>query len=358
MAAVELSEIEKAYLGSRAVDGLSLSIRPGEFVTLLGPSGCGKTTTLRMIAGLIAPDRGRIAIGGHDVTREPTHRRNIGMVFQSHALFPHMTVAENAGFGLRMRGVSRAARAEKVTAALDMVQLKSRADHFPSQLSGGQQQRVALARALIFDPDVLLLDEPFGALDRQLRELMQDELRELTRRLGTTAVFVTHDQEEALKMSDRVGVMSAGRLDQLAPPDEIFERPATRFVAEFMGFGNIFDAAVTGAHTLALGAIALACDDAVPRSGAATIAIRAERIALSPDLAGGTNRATGTIIRASYQGVFVGYRLRLDGAGEPGLEVRESLQTGGGRPRFQIGERAAASWPREAVRVLGSTPQG
>jgi spermidine/putrescine ABC transporter ATP-binding subunit len=354
MAAVEVIQIEKAFQGSRAVDGVSLSIGTGEFVTLLGPSGCGKTTTLRMIAGLTTPDRGRIAIGGNEVTQAPAYRRNIGMVFQSHALFPHMTVAENVGFGLRMRGMNRAARRPKVAAALEMVQLGSRMDHFPSQLSGGQQQRIALARALVFDPDVLLLDEPFGALDRRLRELMQDELRELTRRLGTTAIFVTHDQEEALKMSDRVGVMSGGRLDQLASPAEIFERPITRFVAEFMGFGNIFDTTVTGPRGLALDGFALECGETLPQPGSATIAIRAERITLSQDAPIGPNRATGTVVRASYQGVLVNYRIRLDGPAEVLLEVRETSQSAGGRPRFPIGQRVTASWPREAVRVLSS----
>jgi len=201
---------------------------------------------------------------------------------------------------------------------------------------------------------VLLLDEPFGALDRQLRELMQDELRELTRRLGTTAIFVTHDQEEALKISDRVGVMSGGRLDQIALPAEIFERPATRFVAEFMGFGNIFVAAVTAERTLALGGLALECDDELPQTGSATIAIRAERIALSRDASSGPNRGTGAITRSSYQGAFVSYRVELEGAAELALEVRETLQASAGRPRLNIGERVAVSWPRAAVRVLGS----
>ncbi|MFZ9636190.1 MAG: ABC transporter ATP-binding protein, partial [Alphaproteobacteria bacterium] len=208
MATVELRDLAKRFGAAAAVDRVSLHVPSGAFVTLLGPSGCGKTTTLRAIAGLVEPDSGTILLGGEDVTRAPIHRRDIGMVFQSHALFPHMTVAANVGFGLRMRGVAAADRDARVHEALALVRLEAFGDRFPAQLSGGQQQRVALARALVIRPRVLLLDEPFGALDRKLREAMQQELRELVRRLGATAIFVTHDQEEAMILSDVVAVMN------------------------------------------------------------------------------------------------------------------------------------------------------
>jgi len=351
MAKVDVIDLGKSYGSARAVDGVSLAIGTGEFVTLLGPSGCGKTTTLRMIAGLIIPDTGRIAIGGADVTAIPTHRRNIGMVFQSHALFPHMTVAENVGFGLRMRGGDRSERDRRVLQALEMVRLETRANSMPSQLSGGQQQRVALARALAFSPDVLLLDEPFGALDRKLRELMQDELRDLTRRLGMTSVFVTHDQEEALKMSDRVGVMNAGRLEQIGSPDDVFERPRTRFVADFMGFGNIIEAVATGPTTALADGLLLHSETSLP-TGNITVAIRAERIDLSADGQPGPNTAAGTIAGAAYQGSLASYRVRLDGERGTTLDIRETTRTASGRPRFEVGARVWATWQPGAVRIL------
>ena len=351
MARVDVIDLGKSYGSARAVDGVSLAIGAGEFVTLLGPSGCGKTTTLRMIAGLIVPDSGRIAIGGVDVTAIPTHRRNIGMVFQSHALFPHMTVAENVGFGLRMRGGDRSERDRRVLRALEMVRLETRASSMPSQLSGGQQQRVALARALAFSPDVLLLDEPFGALDRKLRELMQDELRDLTRRLGMTSVFVTHDQEEALKMSDRVAVMNAGRLEQIGAPDEVFERPRTRFVADFMGFGNIIEAIGTGPTTAVADGVSLHAETTLP-AGKITVAIRAERIDLSANGQPGPNSAAGTIAGTAYQGSLATYRVHLDGERGATLDIRETNRTASGRPRFDVGARVWATWQPGAVRVL------
>ncbi|MBC9178323.1 ATP-binding cassette domain-containing protein, partial [Roseomonas ludipueritiae] len=218
-----------------AVDQVSLGLPRGALLALLGPSGCGKTTTLRMIAGLETPDAGRIMVGGRDVTALPPHKRHMGVVFQSYALFPHMTAAGNVAFGLEMQGMPRAERARRAEAALELVGLSALATRKPRQLSGGQQQRVALARALAIEPDLLLLDEPLSALDAKLREGVRDEIRALQQRLGTTTVFVTHDQVEALAMADLVAVMNAGRVEQLAAPEEIFERPATRFVATFVG---------------------------------------------------------------------------------------------------------------------------
>ena len=222
---------------------MTLDIAAGEFFSLLGPSGCGKTTSLRMIAGFELPDSGRVHVGGKDITDLPVHRRDMGMVFQSYALFPHRTVAENVAFGLRMREVPRPEIERRVKAALAQVELTGLEERKPGQLSGGQQQRVALARALVVEPPVLLCDEPLGALDRKLRQQMQFELKELQKRLGVTLVFVTHDQEEALAMSDRIAVMNRGRVEQVGAPTEIYERPRTRFVADFIGEINILEEA-------------------------------------------------------------------------------------------------------------------
>src|SRR5258707_11001532 len=241
-AAIKLQEVTKTFDGKVvAVDQVTLDIAAGEFFSLLGPSGCGKTTSLRMIAGFEMPDMGRVHVGGQDITDVPVHRRDMGMVFQSYALFPHRTVAENVAFGLRMRDVPRPEIAERVAAALAQVALTGLEERKPGQLSGGQQQRVALARALVIEPRVLLCDEPLGALDRKLRQQMQFELKELQRRLGVTLVFVTHDQEEALAMSDRIPAMNHGRGEQVGAPTEIYERPRTRFVADFIGEINLLD---------------------------------------------------------------------------------------------------------------------
>ena len=241
-AAIKLDQVTKTFDGRvMAVDAVTLDIAAGEFFSLLGPSGCGKTTSLRMIAGFEHPDSGRVHVGGRDITDLPVHRRDMGMVFQSYALFPHRTVAENVAFGLRMREVPKPEIERRVAAALAQVALTGFETRKPGQLSGGQQQRVALARALVVEPPVLLCDEPLGALDRKLRQQMQFELKELQKRLGVTLVFVTHDQEEALAMSDRIAVMNGGRVEQVGTPTEIYERPRTRFVADFIGEINILD---------------------------------------------------------------------------------------------------------------------
>ena len=232
-----------------AVDGVTLDIAAGEFFSLLGPSGCGKTTSLRMIAGFELPDSGRVHVAGRDITDLPVHKRDMGMVFQSYALFPHRTVAENVAFGLRMREVPKPDIERRVKAALAQVALTGLEERKPGQLSGGQQQRVALARALVVEPPVLLCDEPLGALDRKLRQQMQFELKELQKRLGVTLVFVTHDQEEALAMSDRIAVMNHGKVEQVGAPTEIYERPRTRFVADFIGEINILEEAAAPARS-------------------------------------------------------------------------------------------------------------
>jgi len=244
--ALNCSNISKSYGRLKVLNNVSLSINKGELVTLLGPSGCGKTTLLRSIAGLADIDEGSIVLEGRDVTRTPIHKRHIAMVFQSHALFPHMSVADNVAFGLKMQGVARAEREERVKKALSLVRLDAYVSRMPHELSGGQQQRVAIARAIVTNPTALLLDEPFGALDRKLREALQVELRRVTKELGITAIFVTHDQEEAVVLSDRVAVMEGGVIQQIAPANEVYENPANEFVASFMGFQNILDATIEG----------------------------------------------------------------------------------------------------------------
>jgi ABC-type Fe3+/spermidine/putrescine transport system ATPase subunit len=293
-----------------AVDGVTLDIAAGEFFSLLGPSGCGKTTSLRMIAGFELPDSGRVHVAGRDITDLPVHKRDMGMVFQSYALFPHRTVAENVAFGLRMREVPKPDIERRVKSALAQVALTGLEERKPGQLSGGQQQRVALARALVVEPPVLLCDEPLGALDRKLRQQMQFELKELQKRLGVTLVFVTHDQEEALAMSDRIAVMNRGKVEQVGAPTEIYERPRTRFVADFIGEINILEEA-----------------------GLAR-ALRPEKIRLVP---ASDARVAGTVETANFLGGSTLYRIRA--ADGRALLVRET----------HAGERA----PRGAGDAIG-----
>lgn len=241
-----IGDVTKRFGALTVLDNCSLDVSEGEIVTLLGPSGCGKTTLLRCIAGFWSADMGAIWIDGRDVNTVPVNRRPVGVVFQSYALFPHLTVAGNVGYGLRMRGLARAEIRRRVAAALKTVSLTGLEERFPAQLSGGQQQRVAIARVLILEPRVLLLDEPFNALDAKLRGAMQVDLRQLIKRLGMTAIFVTHDQEEALTMSDRIAIMRGGRIEQVAPPEEIFDRPATAYVADFIGSSNFWQASAGG----------------------------------------------------------------------------------------------------------------
>ena len=243
---LRVEDIHKQFDTVEALSGVSLDVARGEFLTLLGPSGCGKTTTLRIIAGLEQPDMGRVLLDGKDVTAWPPERRNVNTVFQNYALFPHMDVFSNIAYGLKLKRTPRDEIARRVDEMLELVQLPGYGKRMPSQLSGGQRQRVAIARAIVNDPAILLLDEPLGALDLQLRRQMQIELKRLQQHLGITFIYITHDQEEALNMSDRIGIMNAGKIEQIGSPDDIYERPATRFAAEFIGQTNLIEATVCG----------------------------------------------------------------------------------------------------------------
>ena len=305
---VSLIGLEKRFGATIVVAGIDLEIAAGEFYSLLGPSGCGKTTTLRMVAGFEQPDAGAIRLGGADITRLPPERRDMGMVFQSYALFPHRTVAENVAFGLRMRGVAKAEITARVRAALDMVRLTAMEDRRPAQLSGGQQQRVALARAIVINPAVLLCDEPLGALDKKLRKQMQFELKSLHRRLGLSLIYVTHDQEEALTMSDRIGVMRAGQIVQSGSPGDIYDRPADRFVADFIGDTNILDGTAAGTVLTLHGGWRAPLP--VAAEGPASIALRPERVRLVPAGAGLVDAA---VDEANFLGDAVLLKLALPG---------------------------------------------
>ena len=290
-----LDGLTALYGPTRAVDGLTLEVARGELVALLGPSGCGKTTTLRMVAGFVPPAVGRIVLGERDVTEIPVHRRNIGVVFQSYALFPHLTARENVAFGLRMRHVPGPERRARADAALDMVGLAGLADRYPGQLSGGQQQRVALARALVIEPAILLLDEPLSNLDANLRAEMRGEIRSLQQRLAITTLFVTHDQQEALAMSDRIAVMDGGRLVEVGTPEALSEHPRAVFTASFLGARTLVEGRARGGVFMAPG---LACDGAP--DDAVILVLRAARLRLNGE--GGPLRATGTIVSRAFLG--------------------------------------------------------
>jgi spermidine/putrescine ABC transporter ATP-binding subunit len=305
-AVVELRGCTRDFGAVRAVDALDLAVHEGELLSLLGPSGCGKTTTLNLIAGFVAPSAGRVIVDGQDVTARPPHERGLGVVFQSYALFPHMSVFENVAFGLRERRVAKSEIGRRVGEALALVRLQGQGERRPRQLSGGMQQRAALARALVYAPRVLLLDEPLAALDRKLREEMRAELREILREVGITTVFVTHDQTEALSLSDRIAVMNQGRIEQLGPPRAIYERPATRFVADFIGGSSRLRGRASAPDRVDLGfgvTVEVRLARLLEVGEPVELGIRPERVAIAPPGGGaGANRLAGRITRLTYLG--------------------------------------------------------
>ncbi|MFY7064263.1 ABC transporter ATP-binding protein [Nocardiopsis changdeensis] len=359
--AISLEGVSKSFRSGsetvNAVDGVDLAIEQGEFFSLLGPSGCGKTTTMRMIAGFEEPTRGVVRLNGQDVTGVPANRRDVNMVFQSYALFPHMSVADNVAFGLRRRGVAKDEIRRRVGEMLELVELGHRAKHRPSQLSGGQQQRVALARALVNQPAALLLDEPLGALDLKLRQAMQVELKRIQREVGITFVYVTHDQGEALTMSDRIAVMNHGRVEQLGTPAQVYERPATRFVADFIGTSNLIKGTVVGGSDgawrveVADGATALlaelpaalAAQGSEAAGSAVCLTVRPEKIRIGaerPDE--GVSAVPGTVTETVYLGSATHYQVDIGGGETVTVYLQNSSDSTLAADR---GDRVWLSWP-------------
>jgi spermidine/putrescine ABC transporter ATP-binding subunit len=343
---LELREVSKAYGAVPAVDGISLTINPGERMALLGPSGCGKTTTLNLVAGFLQADRGEVRISGRNVAGVPAHRRNIGIVFQSYALFLHLTVADNVAFGLKLRGVGREELRRRVADALSLVRLHGLADRYPRQLSGGQQQRVALARALVIRPDILLLDEPLSNLDAKLRQEMRMELIGILKEVGITTIFVTHDQEEALALSDRVAVMNQGRVEQVGSPEEVYEDPATPFVAKFLGETNILAGRVARSDEQGVvcdigGALVHSNRKALASPGdAVEVIVRAERLSLSHAPSGLANCVPAEIEHVMYLGSDIRFVVKF---GEHRITALQKNRGDGSVPR--PGDRIYLEWP-------------
>jgi putative spermidine/putrescine transport system ATP-binding protein len=355
---VQIDGLRKRYGSAVAVNGVSLAVRAGELLTLLGPSGCGKTTTLRCIGGFVRPDAGTIAIGGEDVTGLPPYRRHFGMVFQSYALFPHLTVFENVAFGLRIRRVASSELTSRVRRSLESVRLSDLAERLPKQLSGGQQQRVALARALVYEPRVLLLDEPLSNLDAKLRVEMRLEIRAIQRQQGLTAIYVTHDQEEALSISDRVAVMREGRIEQLASPSELYHAPLTPFIATFVGTSNLLEGEAIGirpvdgrAAVRVRGAFTLAA--ALPstvRPGQPLwVVARPETIALTPaEQAAQAGHPIGKVVVATFLGAVLRVRVEVD----PGIPILADIQNAGPRATYAEGDRVGVLFDPERLIIL------
>jgi putative spermidine/putrescine transport system ATP-binding protein len=312
---LQLTNIRKLFGSAVAVDHFDLNIPKGEFVAFLGPSGCGKTTVLRMVAGFETPSAGAIILDGQDITAKAANQRNIGMVFQSYALFPNMNVADNIKFGLKVRGVPAAEQRQRLDEMLIIIKLQDFAGRFPHQLSGGQQQRVALARALAIRPQVLLLDEPLSALDAKIRVSVREEIRAIQRQLGITTIFVTHDQEEAMSISDRIVVMNKGRIDQVGKPPEIYNAPKTQFVASFIGSLNVLQASVGSreAQQIVIDGQALRVDENLPATNEFAVTIRPEAVQINADLNGTTNHLRGVVDDVYFLGSIVRVRVRLQG---------------------------------------------
>jgi putative spermidine/putrescine transport system ATP-binding protein len=349
-ASLEARGLSKAFGGARVVSDVSFRVEGGALLTLLGPSGSGKTTTLRMIAGFEDPDAGQILVADEDITERPAHRRNIGVVFQQYALFPHLTVSQNVAYPLEMRRYGRAEIRSRVGAALDLVRLQGYEARYPRQLSGGQQQRVALARAIVFEPPVLLMDEPLGALDKRLRETMQVEVRRLQQQLGITTVSVTHDQVEALVMSDLIAVMDGGVLHQLASPLEVYQRPATQFVADFIGESNLLVGTLSEA---AGGALTFTTAKGLRiqtegSAGARHLIIRPEHVRIGPDAERAANRYAAEVLEALYVGDLVKYRV----VAETGDELWAKTLAPATGQRWSKGQRVTVGWePGDSLTV-------
>jgi spermidine/putrescine ABC transporter ATP-binding subunit len=349
MSRVALRNVSRRYGSSIAVHPTDLEVNEGELLTLLGPSGCGKTTTLRMVAGFIAPTTGRILIGADDVTDLPPNKRQIGMVFQEYALFPHLTIADNIGFGLRERGVPRRTVSKRVTELLDLIQLPEIADRYPGQISGGQQQRVALARAIAHPPRVLLMDEPLGALDLKMRETMQIELRRIQKALGITTIYVTHDQIEAMTLSDSIAVMSSGRVIQRGTAQEIYDRPATRFVADFVGQINFLEGSVAGRDgewdVMRVRDKSLRLPRQITAATQVTLGIRPQNLLISASNAhaDGHNQLPGIVTGCVFNGNLCQFRVAIEG-------MEWSVETRPGDHDLPEGTPVFVSWqPGQAV---------
>jgi len=353
---VQLVDLVKRFGDFTAVAGVNLEMPSGEFFSLLGPSGCGKTTSLRMIAGFERPTEGQILLDGVDMAQTPPHKRNVNTVFQNYALFPHLTVEENVAFGLKYQKASKDETRDRVGKALELVQMTQFEKRRPNQLSGGQQQRVALARALILNPKVLLLDEPLGALDAKLRKRLQIELKALQEEVGITFIYVTHDQEEALTMSDRIAVMSQGRVEQVGGPKEIYESPATAYVADFLGVSNLMDAQAAGVGDggckVSVGEFSLIAGQGdADTAGDCKVTIRPERVEIEAQGAIGENRVPAMVERTVYVGSVLQVILHL----ATGQTIQAwTPNTGGGDPQ-RSGDAITVYFPREALRVL---PEG
>ena len=354
---VAFEHVQKSYDGvSLVVKDLNLCIAKGEFLTMLGPSGSGKTTCLMMLAGFETATSGEITLAGRPINQVPPHKRNIGMVFQNYALFPHMTVGENLSFPLEVRGMGKDAREAKVKRALDMVQMGAFINRRPSQLSGGQQQRIALARALVFDAELVLMDEPLGALDKQLREHMQFEIKHLHHSLGITVVYVTHDQGEALTMSDRVAVFNDGRIQQLAPPADLYERPDNSFVAQFIGENNKLLGVIEELSgdkalvRLSTGELIDATPVNVTAKGQKTlVSIRPERVEFKPEMMpDGAHMVAAEVLEVIYMGDILRVRLRVAGSDDFVMKMRNTL----GQTRLSPGQKISVGWHPQDARAL------
>lgn len=352
---LELIDLFKRYQRIPAVQGINLTVRHGEFFSLLGPSGCGKTTTLRMIAGFVRPTDGRILLDGQDITFLPPEERHMGMVFQNYAIFPHMRVFDNIAFGLQVRKVPREQIAQRVKEALEQVGLAGYEDRYPRQLSGGEQQRVALARVLVVEPILLLLDEPLSALDKRLREEMKYWIKDLQSRLNITTLYVTHDQSEALTLSDRIAVMNKGRIEQVGTPREIYEQPATRFVSSFIGESNMLEGRVVSVDgsdlTVALGEFQIKARavNGLQAGEPVTLMVRPENVLLGAAVQGLSGaRLAGEIVGEVYQGAIIRYELRLPG----NLRLIAESHNTGEREVFRIGASIPVGWLPESSVVL------